>query len=421
MTNHISPLACLPFGALLAAIALLPLLVPRLWEKNQNKAVIAALLTIPVFIFLINGLQRELWHALEEYLSFMIMIGSLFVISGGILIRGDLRATPLVNTGFLLAGSLLANLIGTTGASVLLIRPLLRTNSERVRTKHIPVFFIFLVANIGGALTPLGDPPLFLGYLRGVPFTWNLRLFPMWLTALAFLLTIFYIWDRRCYRREKPSDIRRDRAESSPLRISGIINVFNLLIIVAAVFFQVPSPFREIIMLGATVLSWTVTERRIRAANDFTWHPVVEVAILFAAIFITMKPVMLLLAAHGAALGITRPWQYFWLVGGLSSFLDNAPTYVTFFGLAASVTQSLGSGGMPVVAGVRGDLLAAISCGAVFMGANTYIGNGPNFMVKAIAEKAGFQVPHFFEYMIYSALILLPLFILITFLFFGKA
>ncbi len=416
---EIPALLCAPFALLLLFIAVFPLMAPHFWEHNRNKAIIAAAMALPVLVYF--GANREMAAVAEtmaEYISFIVLIGSLFVITGGILFTGDLKATPLVNTGFLCLGAILANFIGTTGASMLLIRPLLKTNSERVFIKHIPVFFIFLVSNIGGLLTPLGDPPLFLGYLRGVPFGWNLSLWPEWLFAVGVVLAVFYIWDIHAYKREDLRHRQRDAMEIQPLKVVGNINIIFLLAVIGLIFFQVPAPYREIGMVVASALSLLLTKRELRQANKFTWGPIAEVAILFVGIFITMKPLMMLLHANGAKLGIVSTWQYFWITGGLSSFLDNAPTYVTTFSLAESVTKALGAAGHTVIAGVRNDLLAAISCGAVFMGANTYIGNGPNFMVKSIAEEQGVKVPHFFGYMLYSGCILIPIFLLMTLIFF---
>lgn len=423
MTGHeFTPplLICLPFVVILLLIAVMPLAFPHFWEKNRNKAILAAIVSIPVFIYLVLRAPQELLRTFEEYLSFILLLASLFIISGGILVKGDLKATPVVNTIFLLIGAVAANLVGTTGASMLLIRPLLKTICERKHIIHIPVFFIFIVSNIGGSLTPLGDPPLFLGYLRDVPFTWTLKLLPMWLTEIAILLVIFFIWDSICYRKETKRDITSDSKAFAPIQISGAINLLFLAGVILAVFFQTPAPYRELIMILMTVLSLVFTKKELRTENKFTFYPISEVAILFAGIFVTMVPLLILLEAKGAEMGITQPWQFFWCAGGLSSFLDNAPTYLTFTSLAASVTKSLGSAGMSIVHGinVREDLLLAISCGAVFMGANTYIGNGPNFMVKSIVEEQKIKVPHFFGYMMYSGMILIPTFILLTFIFF---
>jgi len=417
--NDIPLAASIPFVILLLLIAVMPLAFPHFWEKNRNKGVIAAIVSLPILIFLLLSFRIELWHTLSDYLSFIILLASLYIISGGILLTGDIKATPAANTIFLLIGGVISNLIGTTGASMLLIRPLLRTNSERNRTGHIPVFFIFIVSNIGGCLTPIGDPPLFLGYLKGVPFTWTLKLFPIWIFTFGIVLAIFYIWDRIAYAKETALAIRRDTAQIEPLRFSGLVNLIFLLGVILAVTFQVNAPYRELIMIAMTILSLLFTGKQIREKNRFTYHPISEVAVLFAGIFITMVPIMLLLRMKGAELGITHPWQFFWYTGGLSSFLDNTPTYLTFFSLAQGVTGAAQSSGISVIAGVQTDLLRAISCGAVFMGANTYIGNAPNFMVKSIAEEQKVKVPHFFGYMAYSGLILIPIFIAVSLIFLG--
>jgi Na+/H+ antiporter NhaD/arsenite permease-like protein len=406
-----------PFILLLLLIAIMPLIAPQFWEKNRNKVVIIIILSIPIFLYLMISHPQKLFGAMEEYISFILLLASLYIIAGGILITGDLRATPVNNTLFLLIGALLANLVGTTGASMLLIRPLLKSISERKHIKHILIFFIIIISNIGGSLTPLGDPPLFLGYLKGVPFLWTLKLLPIWATAIGLLLAIFYIWDTICYRRESRIDILSDQKTRVPLRFSGTVNFLFLLVVILAVFFQLKTPYRELIMIGMILLSLRYTSREIRAQNSFTLYPISEVAILFAGIFITMVPLMLLLETKGASFGITKPWHFFWLTGILSSFLDNAPTYLTFTTIAESVTKN-GLSHLPLVAGIWDNLLIAISCGAVFMGANTYIGNGPNFMVKSIAEEQGYKMPHFFEYMFYAGIILLPVYMILTLLFF---
>jgi Na+/H+ antiporter NhaD/arsenite permease-like protein len=418
ITHSIPLIAGLPFIALLLAIAVMPLAAHRFWDKNRNKAIVTALISLPILIYLILHFRGDLLHSLEEYFSFIVLLASLFIISGGIVITGDVEATPKINTAFLAVGSIVANLIGTTGASMLFIRPLLRTNSERKFVTHIPVFFIFLVSNIGGCLTPLADPPLFLGYLRGVPFTWTFSLFPEWLFANAVVLGIFYIWDRRAYRKETPEDIAHDVTEAAPLDILGRLNILFMAGVVLAVALQVPAPYREIIMIALSLLSLAFTDRDLRVMNNFTFHPINEVAILFSGIFITMVPLLKMLHDNGAALGVNKPWQFFWATGLLSSFLDNAPTYLTFFSLAQSVSAVIPAGLVDLVSGVHPDLLRAISCGAVFMGANTYIGNGPNFMVKAITEEQGVKIPHFFGYMAYSGAILIPVFIVISLVFF---
>jgi len=403
----------LPFAGLLLAIALLPLFAPHWWEPNRNKALIAAGFALPCVTYLFGfgaAGRHQLEHSLHEYLAFVILLGALFTISGGLVLRGDLQATPRVNALFLLAGAVLANLIGTTGASMVLIRPLLRTNSERRHVRHLPVFFIFTVSNSAGLLTPLGDPPLFLGFLRGVPFSWTLRLLPQWLVVNALVIAIFYLLDRRAYRRESEAARRFDRRHIAPLHLAGAWNLALLAGVIGAVFLR--APLREAIMLLMAGLSVRITRRALRSENRFTWHPMQEVAILFAGIFATMIPALVILEARGGDFGITRPWQFFWCTGVLSSFLDNAPTYLTFLALAQGLH-------LPAeVVGVPHRLLAAISCGAVLMGANSYIGNAPNFMVKVIAERSKIPMPHFFGYMGYAALVLGPIYLLMTWIFF---
>jgi Na+/H+ antiporter NhaD/arsenite permease-like protein len=401
----------LPFVTLLVCIAVLPLAAPHLWESNLRKLALSAALGMPVFLLYARGMPAALHHTAADYASFMILLGSLFVITGGIFLEGDLQATPGANVAFLGSGALLASLIGTTGASMLLVRPLLQTNSERKHVRHTVVFFIFLVSNIGGCLTPLGDPPLFLGYLAGVPFSWTLRLAPAWLTTCAVLLVVYYAWDRRAYAMESRQDRMRDRLEVRPLRMAGKLNVGFLLCVVAAVSL-LHAPYREAGMLAAAAASYAFTQRELRQANRFTFGPILEVGALFAGIFVTMLPALDLLRARGAALGVHEPWHFFWSTGVLSSFLDNAPTYLTFLALAQ------GQGMQAQVVGVSHEVLAAISLGAVFMGANSYIGNGPNFMVRSIAEERGVPMPSFGGYMVYSGAILLPVFVAITFLFF---
>jgi Na+/H+ antiporter NhaD/arsenite permease-like protein len=418
MNNAIPIYICLPFGLLLLMIAIMPLKFPKFWENNKNKAAISIITSLPVLFFLVAGHSRELVGIIEDYLSFIILLASLYIISGGILMTGDLRATPYINSIFLVFGAIIANLIGTTGASMLLIRPLLKTNSNRKFVKHIPIFFIFIVSNIGGSLTPLGDPPLFLGFLKGVPFIWTFNLFPEWLATLTLVIAIFFLMDSYFYKKESKEDIQKDLSSVEPIKISGKINLFFLLGVILSVFLQVPTPYREIMMIVMAICSVLFTKKALRDQHKFTYNPIIEVAILFAGIFITMGPLVMLLHQKGAELGITQPWQFFWATGILSSFLDNAPTYFTCFSLAESVTKGMNIANIQCVAGVNVDLLRAISCGAVFMGANTYIGNGPNFMVKSIAEEQGIKLPHFFGYMAYSGLILIPVFILITFVFF---
>jgi Na+/H+ antiporter NhaD/arsenite permease-like protein len=414
----VSLLLIVPFVLILLAIAILPLVVPHWWERNSNKAAVALILGVPVAGSLL--LQGETgWHRVQhtllEYMEFIVLLGSLYTISGGIALRGDLQATPLVNSCFLGLGAILASIMGTTGASMLLIRPLLQTNAERRYVAHTAIFFIFLVSNIGGCLTPLGDPPLFLGYLRGVPFTWTLSLWPAWLAMVLLLLVIYGAWDTILHARESPQALLLDRTRIEPLRLQGGINFLFLGLVVTAVAL-VPAPWRMLLMLVATGGSLLFGEPGVRCANRFTYAPIIEVAVLFLGIFLTMVPALAFLDQHGASLGVNTPARFFWVTGAFSSFLDNAPTYVTFFE-AARAQASLAPGGI-TVAGVPDAWLVAISLGTVFMGANSYIGNGPNFMVKAVAEEAGIKMPSFFGYMAYSGLILIPLFAAMTLLMF---
>jgi Na+/H+ antiporter NhaD/arsenite permease-like protein len=433
----------IPFVTLLLCIAIMPLFAAHWWEKNhhQNKAIIAGVLAaIVVGYLLYAGGERgaeALEHVVLEYISFIILLGSLFLITGGVYVRGSLNGTPLANTGLMALGAVIANFIGTTGASVLLIRPLLRANQSRQNKAHIVIFFIFIVSNCGGLLTPLGDPPLFMGFTSGVPFEWTLfNLWPMWLTVNLALLVIFHIWDELVFAREEKERIGSQLEEvmkHEPLGISGGLNFLFLAGVVAAVYFKGvynwPWGVQEGIMALMAVLGYFTTAKANREANKFSFGPILEVAILFVGIFITMAPALQILNAWGRGdrqvfgmdFGMSLPWQFFWATGLLSSFLDNAPTYITMAATAAGLKQVPAEGqylreflahdGAP-------RLLAAISCGAVFMGANTYIGNGPNFMVKAIAEENGVKMPSFFGYMGYSLAILIPIFIAVTFIFF---
>ena len=381
-------------------------------------------------------------HAvMKEYIPFIVLLFALYVIAGGIVVRGDIRATPLTNTTILGIGGLLASFIGTTGAAMVLIRLLLKTNSERKHVVHTVVFFIFIVANIGGSLLPIGDPPLFLGYLRGVPFFWTFNLWKQWAFMIFVLLVVYYIWDTWAYRTETARDLARDETEITPLHVAGLLNVVWILGVVAAVALLDPSKaipgteikpvinfgafeftyVRELVQLVMAGLSVALTPQLLRKENEFNYVAIGEVACLFIGIFITMQVPIEILNAKGGELGLTQPWQFFWATGLLSSFLDNAPTYVVFFETAAAPGFETTGAAVQTLSG-RGELsetlLYAISCGAVFMGANSYIGNGPNFMVKSIAEQSGVKMPSFFGYMIYSTLILIPLFLLLTVVFF---
>src|SRR5262245_1446935 len=400
-----------PFASLLVGIAVIPFAAPQFWESNPRKLLVSAVLGAPVVALY---LARDPWALLpiaRDYASFIILLASLFVLSGGVVLHGDREARPWVNTLFLALGASFASVIGTTGASMLFIRPLLHTNAERRHVVHTVVFFIFLVSNIGGCLTPLGDPPLFLGHLAGVPFTWTLRLAPMWISTTLLLLVIYFIWDTRLHGRETPEQLELDAAHVKPLRLVGKENLVLLGGVVAATAFLV-TPWREIAMVVFAVLSWLRTSSHIRHANHFTFHPIVEVAVIFVGIFLTMIPTLAILRARGGELGISRAWQYFWATGMLSTFLDNAPTYLAFLALVQVQNLTL------EVVGVPHRILEAISLGSVFMGANSYIANGPNFMVRSIAESRGIKMPGFGGYMLYSGAILIPVFLLITLIFF---
>jgi Na+/H+ antiporter NhaD/arsenite permease-like protein len=397
---------------MLLAIAFCPLWLPHWWEANRNKLVVSGVLGAPVLVLYLVREPGALAHMARDYVSFIILLTGLYVIAGGVLLTGDLEASPTVNTTFLAGGGVLASLIGTTGASMLLIRALLQTNRERTQVTHTVVFFIFIVSNIGGMLTPLGDPPLFLGYLQGVPFTWTLGLWLPWLTMTGTLLIVYFVWDSLQYRREPRAARRLDHTRVEPLRIRGSVNALWLGGVVVAVAF-LHAPAREIVILAFAAISLWRTPREIRRANQFTAYPMMEVAVLFLGMFLTMIPALELLHVRGGELGVREPWQFFWAAGALSSFLDNAPTYLTFLALAQSLDLPAEVVGVPHV------ILAAISVGAVAMGANSYIGNAPNFMVKAIAEAASVRMPSFLGYMAYSGAVLIPLFIVVTVLFFA--
>jgi len=399
-----------PFVGLLLSIALLPLRAPHFWESHKNKGLVAFLWSLPIAVYFLFEMPHELVLSMKDYASFLLLLTALFIVSGGIVLKGDLKATPEVNTLFLLIGAVLANFVGTTGASMLLIRPLLQTNSERRHTIHIPIFFIFLVSNIGGLLTPLGDPPLFMGFIKGVPFLWTLRLFPLWAVMVGGVLLMFYFYDGLQYRKEECRDLIRDRRRVVPLHLTGTINFLWIAGVIGGMF--LPFPLREGVFILVAVMSLLTTKRQCRTDNKFTYNPILEVAILFAGIFVTMVPALLILNARGAELGIAKPWQFFWATGSLSSFLDNTPTYLAFFSMAQGLGLNGDMMGIPTI------FLKAISAGAVFMGANSYIGNGPNFMVKVIAEEYKLKMPSFFGYMLYSFAILIPLFVVVTLIFF---
>lgn len=405
--------ACLPFVAMLLCIAVLPL-VPATahhWEKPTTQLGVAALLGVPVIVWqLVAGQGHAVQHSVHEYLSFICLLAALFVVSGGIHLAGDIVASPRNNTIFLAAGAVLASLIGTTGAAMLLIRALLQTNREREHATHTVVYAIFIVANCGGLLTPLGDPPLFLGFLRGVPFTWTLTLLPEWLFINALLLVSYYALDRRMAAREDFQHRQWDESEQSPLRLLGRPQLVLLAGVVAAAAL-LPSPWRELTMIALAAASYVLGDKRVRhELNEFSWAPIIEVAGIFAGIFATMPPALHYLSTLAPKLPLDEI-SFFGFTGGLSSVLDNAPTYATFFELAAQLP------GDPRVAGVPEAYLVAISLGAVTCGALTYIGNGPNFMVRAVAEASGRAMPSFGGYVVWSVRELLPVLVAMVLLF----
>jgi len=436
----------MPFIGFLLVVAFFPLVLGRFWGRNRNKLLVSIAAGAPVVVYLLVGHPHGaewLWHSVREYAAFIVLLGALFVISGGIYLKGSLAGTPLVNTALMAFGAVLASFIGTTGASMLLIRPLLRANEKRQRKTHLVIFFIFIVANGGGMLTPLGDPPLYLGFLRGVPFLFTLRLFLPWALVNGALLVLANVWDQVVFNREERerpgSQLEEVQQVKEPLRVEGWLNWVWLLGVIAVIY--VMGTYGSALSSSADVqtlcqiagmsvmagLSLWLTPRSVRESNRFTWGPMAEVAAVFAGIFLTMVPALKILELRGGALGLTEPWQYFWVTGGLSSFLDNAPTYLTFSSLAVGVVNSIHPDAGLVAENLGGLLqypegvlyLTAVSCGAVFMGAMSYIGNGPNFMVKAIAEEGRVRMPSFFGYMIWSACILIPLFIIVTLVFFA--
>lgn len=440
----ISLLWGIPFAGLLLSIALMPLIAPHLWEHHFGKVGAFWALALIVPFALVYGpaeaTARLLHTVLLDYVPFILLLFALFVVAGGIRVSGNLVGTPATNTAMLAFGTLSASFLGTTGAAMVLIRPMIRANEDRLHKTHVFVFFIFLVANIGGALTPLGDPPLFLGFLKGVDFLWTLEtmLLPM-LFLSACLLALFYGLDTLLWRREHHEVQGKSRVPRQ-IRIEGLHNLLYLLAIALTVLasglwnrdavvpiglgIEMPlnGLIRDVVLIAIALLSWRTTRQAIRVENAFTWAPMQEVAILFAAIFVTMIPMLAMLKA-----GMSGPFApllalitgpdgapnnaaYFWLTGLLSSFLDNAPTYLVFFNLAGGNAAEL----MGPLAGT----LLAISAGAVFMGANTYIGNAPNFMVRSICEERGVRMPSFGGYMLWSGAILLPLFAAVTWIWF---
>jgi Na+/H+ antiporter NhaD/arsenite permease-like protein len=434
----------IPFAGLLLCIALMPLWTPSLWHHHYGKIAAgwALAFLIPCAVLFGPALATfEFLHTMiSEFIPFLILILALFTVAGGVLIKGNLHGSAALNTGLLALGTSIASITGTTGASMLLIRPVIRANDNRLHNAHVVIFFIFLVSNIGGALTPLGDPPLFLGFLKGVDFFWpTARLLAPTLLCVAILLVAFFLLDTYLFSIDKDYPPKPDPTPDSRLRIVGWLNVALLLAILVVVLMsgvwkpgikysvfgvevELQNLLRDVLLLAITAISWMSTSQAIRDGNGFSWGPIIEVAKLFVGIFITLIPAIAILRAgkNGSLASlvnlVTDPsgkpidaW-YFWLAGGLSSFLDNAPTYLVFFNIAGGDAQQL--------MGPLGSTLMAISAGAVFMGANSYIGNAPNMLVKSIAEEQGVKMPSFFGYMLWSGAFLIPCFILVTWVFF---
>lgn len=427
----------IPFGLMLLTIAVAPLLVEEWWESNKHKLTVAIFLGVPTAVCLImGGMLHELEHQLfGDYIPFIILLLALYVVTGGIHLSGDIKATPWINTSFLGLGWILASIMGTTGAAMLLIRPLLTTNQQREHKVHTVLFFIALCANCGGLLTPLGDPPLFMLFLRGAEFTWFATMWGPWLFTGALLMAIYYVMDTYYYKREHAHALQADHEQQQPLVFKGKHNFIYLVGIVLAVAFinsgMIPemadpkSPMwlrylRELVLLSLTFMSLYTTKRRVRyGLNKFSWAPIIEVAVLFLGIFTTMTPALAYLNANAASLGLDATWQFYYSTGLLSSFLDNTPTAVAFHSVATGLTpDQMAVFGGEMMAGIPEILLEAICLGSVFFGAMTYIGNGPNFMVKAIAEENGIKMPSFFGYMLkFSLIVLLPVYILVQLIF----
>lgn len=439
----------IPFAGLLLSIAVFPLVKPVWWEKNQPWAVAfwSVLFIVPYACMfgVSSATETVLECIINDYLTFIVLLFGLFCVAGNVTLEGDLAGSPRINTMILAVGTLLSSCIGTTGASMLLVRPIIKMNSWRKRKSQIMIFFIFMISNMGGCLTPIGDPPLLMGFTRGVSFTWSLKLFPILIFNMVILCVIFYLIDRFNYRKDIAEGCRPDLSKAgTEVKFEGFHNIIFIVMIVGAVIlsgvlptlpafktadgavkgirifenvvFTFPAMIEIAIILVAALLSFKTTNREIRVKNHFTWGAIKEVAILFVGIFITMQPALKILTAKGASLGITEPYQMFWITGALSSFLDNTPTYLVF--LTTAGTLGATSGIVTTVGIVTEKLLTAISCGAVFMGAITYIGNAPNFMVKSISDENGVRMPSFFGYMLWSVGILVPVFIIDTLVFF---
>ena len=440
---------CIPFAGLLLCIAVMPLVKSEWWEAHQPLVVALWIIVLVIPFAVLYGVGDTVETVLEctvnDYLTFIILLFGLFCVSGNITMEGDFAGSPRINVGLLAIGTLLSSCIGTTGASMLMVRPVIKMNSWRKRKSHIMIFFIFMVSNMGGCLTPIGDPPLLMGFMRGVPFFWSIHLFPVLLFNMVILLFIFYHLDKRNYRKDIAEGRKPDISKpGTEFRIDGLHNIIFLVMIVAAVIlsgvlpgmpaFQdaagnvrgihifgevslsFPSLIEIVLILLAAFLSFKTTSSEIRTRNHFTWGAIQEVAVLFIGIFITMQPALMLLKAVGPNLGLTEPFQMFWATGALSSFLDNTPTYLVF--LTTAGTLGFTSGISTTLGTLPEKMLSAISCGAVFMGANTYIGNAPNFMVKSISDENGVNMPSFFGYMVWSVSILITVFIIDMLVFF---
>ena len=431
MEHSIPAWMLIPFVVQLLCIAVLPLTkLGEWWEHNTHKLLVSLILGVPVAIWLcVNGMSHEIEHQMVyDYVPFILLLMALFVTTGGICIKGDLKAKPWINTCILGVGYLLASFMGTTGAAMLLIRLLIQTNSQRKHKTHTILYFIAAVANCGGILTPLGDPPLFLLFQKGVPFQWFFSLWLEWVIVGALLLGTYFVVDTFKYKKETKEDIAADHAEQVDMTMSGKINILWLLCVIAATMFinktYIPAmgaedaPFylkllREWVFIIIIILSMVTTKRKARVDNDFSWTPILEVACVFCGIFATMTPALMFLSQN--PLPVSEPWQFMYCTGCLSAFLDNAPTAMVFHATATTLPAASGT---ELIAGISPILLKAISMGAVFFGALTYIGNGPNFMVKSIAEQSGVKMPSFFGYMFkFSLLVCLPIYIIVQLIF----
>ena len=399
----------LPFPALVLAIAVLPIVLPRAWERRTFQCFVVAACAVPLLVqFLVAARFSDIAEAATSYASFVATLGALYVTSGGVRLSGDVQAKPSTNVGLIVLGSVLASLVGTTGASMLMIRPLLWTNRTRAHRAHLIPFFIMGVANAGGLLTPLGDPPLLVGYIGGVPFFWTLRLLPAWLLYVGSNAIALYFVDRRAYARETAAALARDRTEIAPLRVQGRRNAGLMLLVLPAAL--LPLGLREGAMVCIAAASLWLTPRSLHKANGFSFAPIIDVALIFAGLFACLGPIQTTLADAAPRLPLHAGWQLFWASGLLSSVLDNAPTYSAFAALARGMSVSSAH----LVAGVSPFKLAAVSIGSVVMGATTYIGNGPNLMIKAIAEHARFPTPSFFRYALFAFGMMLPAHIVTT-------